>query len=150
MNKQQVVMQKRKKIKFYLQTKEVAKRLLKIMVNHKGINNCIDKEDLIKEVWNLNAEETTELQYFFCVELIKKGMHFLRKKTQCQPIALLLDNEWQYFIPVNDSEAGMYEKNMQGNINGIKEGIKTLHKSVKEKWYNKIWYIEEKENKNEI
>jgi hypothetical protein len=145
MSKQQLVLAKKKKIQFYLQTKEVAKRLLKILTKHRGIEECVAKDELIREIWGLRIEELSELQYFFCVELIKKGMHFLRKKTHCQPVSLLIDGEFQYFIPVNRQEANMYEHNMRKNIEGIKAGITQIHKSVSQKWYNEIWYIGDEE-----
>jgi hypothetical protein len=133
---------KKRKISIYLQTKEVARRLLKILNGHKGYYNAVNKSDLIYKIWNIKSEEMTELQYFFAIELIKKGMHYLRKQTHCQPVSLSIDGEFQYFIPTNKIEANMYEKNMRKNIEGIKKGIQMIHKSVKEKWYNEVWYLE--------
>lgn len=137
--RQAIVLRNKTNFKF-LTTKEIARRVMRIMEGCIGEEYAITQRKFFWRIFNKSYDEAN-LKDWLRWEFTKKAMNYLRRNTKCFVISCKKDKIYYYFVPTNEDENYYYIDALNKNIKAMNTMKARSRKAIKEQWHNDEWIL---------
>lgn len=120
--------------------RKVAERCMEILIDHIGLDNAIQKNDLYYKIYG-QKHNCNSLSAFYMADVLKRALHELRANTNCFP-ASTIDKEsgnWVVFVLKKKSDEKIYRTVLDDNIARMQLMKEKAARAVQERWWKQKW-----------
>ena len=121
----------------------IAYKLLTILHKHISIDSGISQNKLFKKLFKVNYNDDN-LKHFVMWDFVKKGMHKLRRDSNCFVVGKGYGLNRFYYVVTNNQDIQPYIDSLKNSIKRMQGMSKRGKKAVDQEWYQETWAIEDK------
>jgi len=110
---------------------------MRVMRNHIGRNNCVEKTALFNKVYGMHYEDVSPLNRQLLDDYFYRATAMLRSKSDCFIIHDYYGGESVYYVISNEDDLDVYIENTNRFIKGLQKMKRRARVSVKNNWHER-------------